>query len=146
MPTAAKMIAGVAFAIVAALAAFAYIPGLPEGTSTGYFPELMAALGFLIGWMAVGAQVGRGYAEGISLGVRASVLIVVWALFLFGIYYMILRSTKMVYHDAGEAILDVPMQMLRYGKLLASVKLAAVLAAGGILGGLLTEFVGRRWS
>ena len=146
MPTAAKMIAGVAFAIVAALAAFAYIPALPQGTSTGYFPELMAALGFLIGWMAVGRQIGRGYVEGISLGVRASVLIVFWALFLFAIYFMIMRSTKMIYHDAGEALLDVPMQMLRYGKLLASVNLVGVLLAGGVIGGVISEFVGRRWS
>ena len=146
MPTAAKMIAAVAFAIVAGLAALAYIPGLPEGTSTGYFPELMAALGFLIGWMAVGRQVGHGYAEGISLGLRGSILIVAWGLLLFSIYYMILRSTKMIYHNAGEALLDVPMLMLQYGKLLASAKVAGVLVAGGLIGGFVAEFVGRRWS
>ena len=146
MPTAAKMIAGVAFAIVAAVAAFAYVPGLPEGTNTTYFPPLMAALGFLIGWMAVGGQVGRGYAESLSLGLRASILIVVWGLLLFAIYFMILRSTRMIYHDAGDALLDVPMQMLKYGRLLASVQLAVVLAVGGAIGGMIAEFTGKRWS
>ena len=146
MPTAAKMIAAVAFAIVAGLAALAYIPSLPGGTSTGYFPELMAALGFLIGWQAVGGQVGRGYAKGVSLGLRGSVLIVVWGLLLFAIYFVILRSTKMIYKDAGAALLDVPMQMLKYGKLLASVRVAVVLVAGGVIGGVIAEFAGRRWS
>jgi hypothetical protein len=146
MPTAAKLIAAVAFAAVAWLAAAAYIPLLPEGTRTGFFKEIMAALGFLIGWRTVGAHLRTGYAEAASLGLRASLFIVAWALFGFSVYVMIQRSTKMIYHDAGEAVLDVPMQMIKYGKLLADAKLVEVLIAGGLIGGLVTEFVGRRWS
>jgi hypothetical protein len=148
MPTAAKFIGAVAFAIVGLLAAFAYIPHLPEGesTNTGLFPEITAALGFLIGWRAVGAQARRGYSEAISLGLRASLLLVFWALLGFSIYFMIRISTKMQYDNAGEAVLDVPMQMLKYGKLLWAQDVIVILALGGVIGGMITEYAGRRWS
>ena len=80
------------------------------------------------------------------MGLRGSLYLVVCALFGFSIYVMILRSTKMIYHDAGEALLDVPMQMLKYAKLLVDVTLIEVLIVGGLIGGLVTEFAGRRWS
>ena len=146
MPTAAKFMGAVAFAIVGFLTALAYIPQLPEATSTGYFPEITAALGLLIGWFAVGAQARRSYTEAGSLGLRGSIFLVFWALFGFSLYFMIRRSTKMLYHDAGEAVLDVPMLMMKYGKLMWAQQVIGALVIGGVLGGLLTEFAGRRWS
>ena len=146
MPTASKLIAAVAFGLVAYLAALAYVPLLPDGTTTGYFAEIMAGLGLVIGWQTMGAQIGRGYAEAASLGLRTSLFIVVWALLGFAVYAMILRSTKMIYHNAGEAMLDVPIQMMTYGKLLGDVRLIETLIVGGVIGGLVTEYAGRRWS
>lgn len=145
MPTAAKLIAAAAFALVGWLAAKYYVPQLPEGTSTGWFQEITAALGFLIGWLSLGPAVGRGYREAISLGLRTSLLLLAWALIGFSVYRMIMRSTKMTYHDAGEAILDVPMLMLYYGKLMGSAPFVATLILGGVLGGLAAEFAARRW-
>ena len=145
MPTAAKLIAAVAFALVGWLAARAYVPLLPESTSTGYFKEMMAGLGFVIGWLTLGPHVGRSYSEAASLGLRTSLLVVFWGLLGFSIYFMVLRSTKMIYDNAGAAALDVPMLMLYYGKLMGSAELIGILALGGILGGMATEFAGRRW-
>ena len=145
MPTAAKLIAAVAFALVGWLAARAYIPQLPEGTNTGYFPEITAGLGFLIGWFTLGPSIGRGYFGGASLGLRTSLLVVLWALLGFSSYFMVLRSTRMIYKNAGEAVLDVPLLMVQYGKLVASLPVIEVLVIGGILGGLITEVAGRRW-
>ena len=145
MPTGAKLSAAVAFAIVGWLAALTYIPQLPQGTSTGYFPEIMAGLGFVLGWLTLGPHMGRGYSEALSLGLRTSLLVVFWGLLGFSIYFMVLRSTKMIYDNAGAAVLDVPMLMLQYGKLMGSVNLIAILAVGGALGGIAAEFVSRRW-
>ena len=89
--------------------------------------------------------VGSGYVEGGSLGLRTSMLVVFWALLGFSTYYMVLRSTKMIYKNAGQAVLDVPLLMWKYAQLLGSLPVLAVLVIGGILGGLVTEFVGRRW-
>ena len=145
MPTGAKLIAAVCFAIVGWLAALAYIPQLPEATRTGYFPQIMAALGFVLGWLTLGNKVGRGYGEAASMGLRTSFLVVFWGLLGFSIYFMVLRSTKMIYDNAGAAALDVPMLMLQYGKLMGSAQLIGTLVLGGVVGGMLTEFAGRRW-
>jgi hypothetical protein len=145
MPTGAKLTAAVVFAIVGWLAALAYIPQLPESTRTGYFPQIMAALGFVLGWMTLGPHMGRGYSEALSMGLRTSLLLVFWGLLGFSIYFMVLRSTKMIYDNAGVAALDVPMLMFQYGQLMGSAQLIGTLAVGGALGGLLAEFVGKRW-
>lgn len=146
MPTAAKLISGVAFLIVGYLAALAYIPQLPEGTKTAFFPELTAALGFLVGWRSLGLVVGKGYAESLSYGLRASIILVFSALLVFSVYHMIQQAFKVGhYHDAGEAVLDVPMTMLDYGKLLWAPQVIEVLVIGGVLGGLVAEFVDKRW-
>lgn len=146
MPTAAKFIAAVAFGIVGWLAASYYIPLLPENTSTGFFREIVAGLGLVLGWLTLGPAVGKGnYADALSLGLRTSLLLVFWALLGFSTYYMVLRSTKMLYNDAGEAVLDVPILMLHYGKLMASAPFLGVLVVGGVLGGMAAEFAARRW-
>ena len=145
MPTGAKLIAAVCFAIIGWLAAEAYIPQLPEDTRTGYFREIMAALGFVLGWLTLGPSVGRGYGDAASMGVRTSFLLVFWGLLGFAIYFMVHRSTRMIYDNAGVAALDVPMLMLQYGGLMGSVPLIGILLVGGAIGGVLTEFAGRRW-
>jgi hypothetical protein len=145
MPTGAKLVAAVCFAIVGWLAAEAYIPQLPADTRTGYFREIMAVLGFVLGWMTLGPNVGRGYGDAASIGMRTSFLLVFWGLLGMSIYFMVRRSTRMIYDNAGDAALDVPMLMLQYAGLMGSVPLIAVLALGGAIGGVLTEFAGRRW-
>lgn len=146
MPTTPKLIAAVAFAIVGYLAALAYIPQLPEGTNTANLPWFLAGLGFVIAWLWLGPYVGKGYFNGMSLGLRTSVLLVFWALLIFAVQTMVAKSFHVgKYHDLGEAVLDVPMIMLDYGKLAVCVPVLQVLAVGGVLGGLVTEFAGRRW-
>ena len=145
MPTGAKLIAAVMFALVGWLSARAYIPMLPESTRTGFFAEIMAALGFMLGWLTLGPNMGRGYSEAASLGLRTSLLLVFWGLLGFSIFFMIQRSTKMIYDNVGAAVLDVPMLMLQYGRLLGSNEVIGTLVLGGLLGGMVTEFGGRRW-
>jgi hypothetical protein len=145
MPTAAKLMSAVAFAIVGWFAACAYIPGLPEGTQTRNFPEITAFLGLLIGWLVMGVAVGKGYWMAMGSGIRTSITIVFWALVGFSIYDMVLESMKMRYDGPMEAVVATFGIMIDYGALLAQSQVIAVLAVGGIIGGLLAEAVGRRW-
>ena len=57
MPTAAKLAAAVAFALVALLTAQLFIPYLPEGMQLGWFRPITAAIGFVVG--AATAQAER---------------------------------------------------------------------------------------
>lgn len=146
MPTAAKLVSAVAFALVGWLAALAYIPQLPEGMNTTALPPMMAVLGFLVAWLSMGPNAGRGYLAAASLGLRTSLLLVLWGLLCFAVQYMVKQSFKVgKYDNVGEAVLDVPMLMLEYGKLAVHLPVIQVLVAGGILGGIATELAGRRW-
>ncbi|TXH94756.1 MAG: TrgA family protein [Pseudorhodobacter sp.] len=146
MPTAPKLFAAVFFALVAGLAAHLFIPVLPEGTQTKMFRELSAAIGFLCGWLVMGRTVGRGMVEGINRGLVTSVAVLFWCLLLFSIYFMIRKSTRMMYDGPMDAVLGVLELMMEYGALLKHPATPVALLAGGVLGGALTEAVGRRWS
>ena len=145
MPTAAKLVSALAFALVGLWAALAYIPQLPEGTDTGQFPLIMAVLGLVLGWRSMGRNAGRGWGESAGYGLRTSVLIVVWALFGFAVYSMLMRSTRQLYRgDPGRAVMDVPDIMLQYGRLLIAQEVLVALIVGGLVGGILAEFAARR--
>ncbi|MGV8984931.1 MAG: TrgA family protein [Cypionkella sp.] len=147
MPTAAKLVSAVAFALVGLWAALSYIPQLPDGTAVGYLRETLAALGFVLGWRSLGRHTGRGYGETIGLGLRTSFLLVFWALLGFATYTMLLRSTRQVYRaDAGKALLDVPQIMMQYGKYLLAQDVIVALVVGGVVAGLFAEFSAKRWS
>ena len=145
MPTAAKLFAAIAFAVVAYLAAELFKPAMPEGTQFGFFSIICAVIGLLNGWLVMGALVGRGMTAAMGFGVRTSVTIAVWALLGFSIYEMILRSMKMRYDGPMEAILAVFDLMLERGQLMLTPEVLGTLFVGGILGGLLAEWAGRQW-
>jgi hypothetical protein len=145
MPTAAKLVAALAFALVGYLAANAVKPVMPEGTQFGWFSELTAGIGVLCGWIVMGGLTGRSYGEAAASGLRVSVTIVFWALLGFSIYEMVLRSTKLRYDGPMEALLAVFALMLDYGSVLGTAAIIGILAIGGILAGIAAEWAGRRW-
>lgn len=146
MPTASKLVAAVLFALVAALAAHLFIPVLPEGTQIKMFRELSGVIGFFCGWFIMGKSTGRGMSEAINRGLVTSVAILFWCLLAFSIYFMIRKSTRMMYDGPMEAVLGVLELMLEYGALLKNPATPAVLIGGGVLGGMIVEKVSRRWS
>ena len=146
MPTAAKLIAAVVFAIVALLAAVTFVPHMPEGHQIGLFRELTAVIGFIVGWLVMGGLVGKGYGEAAGSGLRTSVTVVFFTLLGFSIYLMVKKSYKMAYDGPMEAVLGVFQIMLEYGQMMLVPDVLGVLAVGGVLGGIIAEWAGRRWT
>lgn len=146
MPTASKIVAAVMFALVAALAAHLFIPALPEGTQVNLFREISGAVGFAVGWFVMGKLAGKGYVDAAGSGIRTSVTILFWLLLGFSAYTMVMRSTKMLYDGPMEAVLAIFDLMIYYGKFLAEPAAPVALLVGGVVGGVVTEWAGRRWS
>ena len=145
MPTAAKLAGAVIFAIIGFIAVQLYLPHLPQELPPGLFRESTAALGIIIGWRVMGRLVGAGYTEAIGSGIRTSVTLVFWALLLFALQLMIRRSFKMMYDGPMEAVIGVFALMLEYGRVLWAADVLGWIFIGGALGGMLTEWVGKRW-
>lgn len=145
MPTAAKLTAAVIFAILGFFAVQLYLPHLPQELPVGLLRESAAVLGIIIGWRVMGRLAGRGYIEAVGSGIRTSVALVFWALLLFAIQLMIKRAFKMMYEGPMEALIGVFSLMLEYGRALWAADVLALLLLGGALGGIVTEWAGKRW-
>lgn len=146
MPTASKLVAAMTFALLGFVAAQTFVKYLPEGTPVGYFREITAAIGFVVGWLYMGKLTRKGYREAINSGLVTALLVVFWALLAFSLYYMLKKSMRMMYDNPMEAVLGVFQLMLDYGKMLLVPDMLGVILVGGILAGLITEWAGKRWS
>ena len=145
MPTAAKLVAAIAFGLVAFIAAHLFIPALPEGTQTRGFRELSAGVGVLCGWLVMGGLVGRGYYAALGSGVRTSMTILFFCLLGFSVREMLKRSMQQIYDGPMEAVVAIFDVMLYYGKMMGTPNMPLALLIGGFAGGFAAEWAGRRW-
>ncbi len=149
MPTGARLVSAIVFAIVAFVAAkLAHAALEAEAGYTlqvGMMPQSVAAIGGLCGWIVMGKRVGEGLKFSVSGGLLTSVAILFWSLLVFSVYEMILESTKMKYSGATEATVDVFRIALDYSLSILSLPVVQALLFGGVIGGLAAEWASRRY-
>ncbi len=146
MPTAAKMVAALCFAVLGFVLAERYKPLMPPGTQFGQVSLICAAIGLLCGWFVMGSLAGKGYGKSLGLGIRTAITTVCWALLGFSIYTMVLESMKGRYGSSPmEALTGAIALILDYGKIMLEQNFLLTMLIGGLLGGILTEFASRRW-
>ncbi|GAA6207524.1 hypothetical protein NBRC116601_08170 [Cognatishimia sp. WU-CL00825] len=145
MPTAAKLFAALALALVAAIVSEQVKPLLPEGTDFGYFTLINAAYGAFFGWRFVGRHAGNGMIQAMNHGLTGMLALVIFALFMHGARLMLSNSLKMRYDSVAEAIQSIFGMMLENGLLLLHPPIITTLLAGALLSGLLAEAASRRW-
>jgi hypothetical protein len=145
MPTGAKLVAAICFAVVGWILANYYSLNMPDASAAGPIREGAAVVGAVVGWMVMGPSVGKGYVEAAGSGIKTAVVLAVVALFFLALREMIDNSVKMRYDGALDAILDVFHTMGERSQALLSLGVFGTIFLGGIIGGLLTENAGRRW-
>ncbi|WP_103332945.1 TrgA family protein [Pseudotabrizicola formosa] len=148
MPTAAKLFAALAFALVAAVAAHFYALDLPEGRSAGVLREVSALVGAVCGWIIMGRAAHRrpSRVEAMGTGIRTSLTIVVLVVLIFAIADMLERAIKGRYKTPLDAVLGVFEQAMVLAPPLAQPDILGVLLLGGLIGGALAHWAGRRWT
>ena len=145
MPTTARLVAALAFALVAALAAVVYIQLLPRGTLTGMLIPVASGFGVVTGWIVMGRNVGHSYAEAAATGLRAAVIILFFVMLTFSIYEMIKRALAMLYQSPLDAVLGVFAIMFNYLQLMLDWNFLGTVALGGMIAGMAAEYADRRW-
>jgi hypothetical protein len=145
MPTAAKLIAAICFAAVGFAAASLYLPLLADNQREPYFPAATAVLGAFVGWWIMGRLVGADYRAAARHGFVTSVWLLFWALLVVSLRDMMLKSWDKRYREPTDAIGDVPYIAYDYLMLGMTLEVVGVLAIGGMLSGVITEIVSRRW-
>ncbi|WP_309666899.1 TrgA family protein [Tabrizicola sp.] len=146
MPTAAKLVAAVVFAIVGWIAANAHVPALGEAVNVGAFRELVGLLGMLIGWRVMGPAVGHGYQAALGSGIKTAVVLAFLALLIFSTREMVLTSMKMRYDGPVDAVLAIFQLMLEHAQKMLTFNVIIVLVVGGLVGGVISERASKRWS
>ncbi|MEZ5779487.1 MAG: TrgA family protein [Paracoccaceae bacterium] len=145
MPTAAKLFAAIAFALLAFFAAEVVKPNMPPGTQFGYFSFYCLLIGLVCGWRIMGPAAGKGNVEAVNAGIRTAVAIVLIALLIFSIYEMMIQAWRQYYDGPMEAIVGIFGIALDFGRGVLVWDVMAVLLVGGGLAGLLSEWAARRW-
>lgn len=146
MPTAARLVSALILAALAWAASQFYRPLMPEATDFGWFNEVNAGVGALCGWYVTGPRLGRGWPEGIGAGLTGVAALVFWVLFLHSFNEMLGRALETRYNGPIEAILAIFSLAADYGALMLEATLLGLLVAGGLILGLVGEWVSHRWS
>ena len=145
MPTAAKLIAALAFAALAWVASDMVVPLLDEGTPVGRLHVVNAGIGALMGWRVMGPRVGDGVVRAFGVGVSTVAATLFWCLLAWGGQVMLKNSTRMLYDGPVDALLDMANQMVEYLLLVSTVPIMATLLVGALIGAAVTELAARRW-
>ena len=146
MPTTGKGVAAVLMAILAWIGSEMYRPLMPEGTDFGWFNFVNVGLGILSGWFVIGTRLNRSYTDAIGAGLTGVAALVFWALMIQSLNEMLRLALERRYKGPVEALVSVFELALDYAVKLIHQPLLVLLIGGGIVIGLICEFVARRYS
>ncbi len=144
MPTAGRLVAALCLAGVGWIGSEMMRPLLPPETDFGWFNEVNLALGLVCGWVVTGRRLGRGYAHGFSAGLTGLGALIFWALFFQSLNEMLVMALRRRYDGPVEAIVGMFEIALDYGRYLLDGPLVGVLLTGGVLTGIIAEWVTQR--
>jgi len=145
MPTAAKLFAAIAFALLAFFVAEVLKPHMQQGTQFGYFSFYCMLIGLAAGWRIMGPAAGRGWWEAINAGVRTAVVMLAVALLIFSIYKMLELAFLKRFDGPMDAIVGIFGVGVDYLMQILAWDVIALLIVGGALAGMLAEWAARRW-
>ena len=146
MPTMGRLVAAVLYGILGWYVTLLIIPLFPEEASLGWFQELNALCGIVVGWKVAGPRAGTGYVSSVSYGLTTTVSLVVVALFFNSFFVMIEKSFRKAYDGAGEAVGDIFALFVEHGTMIGTPEIVTALAVGGLAAAVVVEFFGRRFT
>ncbi len=145
MPTGSKLAAALCLGILAVIVSEMVKPLMPESTVFGYFTFVSFLLGAIVGWRYLGRRAGAGTVNAINNGITGVVILVFFALFVYGSYEMLDQSLRHRYREPMEALRGILEIGMGYGLYLLNVSVIATLCVGAVLSGLITEYAYRHW-
>ena len=146
MPTAAKLMAAIIFAITGYLTADAVRALLPESAPAKQLTVWSVVIPVNCGWRVIGKYVPRGgYAQRLNAGVYAMAVAVFFTVGACAVAEMIERSMDKQYSGPVEAILNMFGILLELGQLLLHPAPLAIMAVGAVSAGVLGLWSHRKW-
>ena len=147
MPTMAKLFSAIMMAVLGWIGADTVGAHLPEEVQQAMLRPITAFLGLIIGWRFLGRRVGRNWRTAIGFGLSSVVFLVVAGVFTFSVLEMLKRALRKTYEgpvDAIEGVFEIAADFGRDYLPHADVVTTGII--GGIVVGIVAEFIARRWS
>ncbi|WP_297771614.1 TrgA family protein [uncultured Roseovarius sp.] len=145
MPTAGRLVAAVGLGVVGWFGSELFRPLMPDDTNFGWFNVVNVVLGMICGWRVTGKRLGFGYAEGFSAGLTGIGALVFWALFVQSLNEMLKRALDNRYDGVIEGLTSMFELIVDFGTVMINGPLIGFLVTGGIVVGLVSEWVSHRW-
>ena len=145
MPTAPKLVAALLLAALAYVASELVKPLMPSSTVFGWFSEVNAVVGLVVGWRVIGNRVGRGTASAISNGVTGTFVMVASCLGVHAINTMVEDSFDRKFRTVFEAINAAIGNFLEYGAVLLNPTHLGLFLLGAIIIGMAAEISSHYW-
>ena len=146
MPTSARLTAAVCYGLLAWLVSGMVIEAMPERENWGNFQPFNAMIGLVVGWFIVGKRVRVDYVTAMGIGFTGMVAAVFWVIFFHSFNEMLSLSMDRRYDGPIEAIVSVFQIGIKYATHLVQLPIIATLVVGGLMSGVIAEYVDRRWS
>ena len=146
MPTLGKLFGALIFAALFAYASTIMVSTYPREVPPPWFYQINIVVGLVCGWQIAGTRAGRGAVAAVSFGITTVIMVAIWSLLIQGVIKMFTNTRGMQYDGPTAAVVGVFEEAMKYGKMLYSPQLIAVLFIGGILAAIATDWVGRKFS
>ncbi len=145
MPTIGRLTGAICFGALGVYLASLTSVLFDDGTMPWYWTLLCGASGVWSGWFFVGKRVGNGLGGAVGNGITGALALAFWALFVLSFVEMITRSMRRTYDGPLEAIVGIFELMVQYAVQFGISEVITTALIGGIVCGLITEFMGRRF-
>jgi hypothetical protein len=145
MPTAAKLAAAILFGVLTWYVSDLVTLLFPDRADFGRFTQYNAALGAVVGWVVAGGRARTTWPNAVAYGMTAALCIMLLALLINSLAVMLSQSFRRVYEGPVEALADVARLMVEKFVLIATPQIMVTLLVGGVLAGLATEWVARKY-
>lgn len=144
MPSFSRLVGAVLLAALAWYVSELIKPLFPEERDVGWFTQVNAAFGLLVGWKWMGARALGTISNAIGNGLTSAVMLLVSALFFQCVSEMIRLSYNKQYDTAPDAVVGIFELMVEYGQMLSTVEVWGTLLIGGVAAGFVVEAVARK--
>ena len=144
MPTAGRLFAAIAFAIIGGYFAYRISPLFDEGQEPSFWYPLCVLAGVWAGWVVVGKRAGRGYSAAISNGLTGVAAQFFWIIFIVAFFDMINKSMRRSYDGPVEAVVNVFQLGMEYVMEMGSIELGLMALGAGAAGGVFAEYFAQR--
>lgn len=148
MPTSYRLVSALLYAALAWVVSDLVMDVITAETGRqnfGSFQLVNAAIGILVGWIIVGKRLGSDYVTAMGVGFTGMLTLVFWCLFAHSFAEMLRLSLARRFDGPVEAVVAVFKLALDYGGYLAQSDIVIVSIVGGILAGVIGEFIKHRW-